>query len=247
MAELRRNGMLISQSETPAIVKAALPSESSEKIVHFVRHGQGYHNLMKELYSEISGKAVDSTGSVEQTPATNPYMRPEIVDSPLTQKGRNEAKETRKVAREVKVDLVMVSPLRRAAETARIAFADHLGGDVPWLFHEDIREQYGKHTCDKRRDTEDIVIDFPNIDASELTALDEIWTHAREPKKHLAERGARFIKWLQQRPEKHVAVVGHSSFLFTLLNSVVDCGGEESLSRWFKTGELRTMGLTWAK
>jgi saccharopine dehydrogenase-like NADP-dependent oxidoreductase len=50
-------------------------------------------------------------------------------------------------------------------------------------------------------------------------------------------------RWLA--PEREVALVTHSAFLFTLLNAVVesDAAAGEGVRAWFETGELRTVDI----
>ena len=50
--------------------------------------------------------------------------------------------------------------------------------------------------------------------------------------------------FVQSRPEQEIAVVSHSAFLFNMLNTVMDCGDDEELKRWFKTSEIRSMRVT---
>jgi hypothetical protein len=56
------------------------------KTVHFVRHGQGFHNLLadKAAASGLHWEQFDDTPE-------NPYMAPELTDAPLTEKGRQQA------------------------------------------------------------------------------------------------------------------------------------------------------------
>eukprot|EP01065_Artemidia_motanka_P011709 TRINITY_DN16370_c0_g1_i1.p1 TRINITY_DN16370_c0_g1~~TRINITY_DN16370_c0_g1_i1.p1 ORF type:complete len:256 (+),score=46.50 TRINITY_DN16370_c0_g1_i1:127-894(+) len=237
--QLRACGLLTSQRTTPAAIKAVVPSGSCDKIVHFVRHGQAYHNLFAEMYRE-QGHDLDSTG---EKGGPTPYTRPELVDPPLTEKGRQQAKDAFRIASETSPELIVSSPLRRAVETCVMAYRGHSG--VPRVFHEDVREQAGKHTCDKRRDTEEIVAEFPLFDASAIPERDVLWTEVRESKKELADRGASFMQWLKARPERNIAVVTHSAWLAALLNCVVDCSGCPEYAAWFGTGELRSVGLVW--
>merc|ERR1712226_1752681 len=56
------------------------------KIVHFVRHGQGFHNLLADIYT-AQGKEWTQF-KIEDD---NPYVRDELLDAPLTDKGRKQA------------------------------------------------------------------------------------------------------------------------------------------------------------
>ena len=66
-------------------------SDPNIKIVHFLRHGQGFHNLMADL-AAASGKEWQQ---FKKSP-NNPYTMPEILDAPLTQKGRQQAQRRSK-------------------------------------------------------------------------------------------------------------------------------------------------------
>jgi hypothetical protein len=46
------------------------------------------------------------------------------------------------------------------------------------------------------------------------------------------------------RPEQELAIVGHSAWLFTMCNAIVDCGDDDFLKSLFKTSEIRSMRLS---
>jgi len=80
----------------------------------------------------------------------------------------------------------------------------------------------------------------------------------RESARSVSDRAYSFMLWLRDRGEREIAVATHSAWLFTLLNTVVDCR-ESDLSNWlppagnatsrrasrpglrFLTGELRSV------
>ena len=66
----------------------------------------------------------------------------------------------------------------------------------------------------------------------------------REPWEDVAKRAAGFALWLRERPEQHLAVASHSAFLLTLFNAVLATETEDA-RRWFGTGEMRTVLLSW--
>ena len=52
------------------------------------------------------------------------------------------------------------------------------------------------------------------------TEEDELWqAESRETHNQIRARGREFIAWLLARPERRLAVVTHSSFLFFLLSN----------------------------
>lgn len=72
----------------------------------------------------------------------NPYYMSEILDAPLTEKGRQQALLLQPTVIEMKnqVDLVALSPNCRALQTGVLVF-EHLIGKVPFISHEMIREE----------------------------------------------------------------------------------------------------------
>ena len=103
------------------------PAGESSKTVHLIRHGQGYHNLLGELYQEM-GIEFSSTGN--DLSVNNPYRREEVLDPPLTEVGRLQAKALRPITKDLSLEMVVVSPLSRATQTALLAFP-HLLSSAP--------------------------------------------------------------------------------------------------------------------
>ena len=237
-------------------VKAASPSIAMEpkedsksghittKIIHFQRHGQGYHNLLGENTRAL-GHDIDID---DPDPTTNPFVKPEIRDSPLTQKGRQEAAAERARAAKLNPEVVVVSPLHRAVQTALISFADHYHGGVPFVAHEGCREQLGLLTCNRALPLSQTAFEFPQVDFGSCTAGEEdaLWKPgAREHPVDEANRAYAFLtEFLMKRPERELAVVCHSAWLFSVCNAVVDCGGDDFLESWFETGEIRSVEMS---
>jgi len=214
------------------------------QIVHFQRHGQGYHNLLSDYTRELGG----TFGIDDTNPAVNPFVKPEIQDSPLTQKGRHEATLQRSKASALKTGVVVVSPLHRAIQTALISFRDQYNDGIPFVAHEGCREQLGLLMCNKALPLSQTKIDFPKIDFDLVThgEEDHLWNpYKREGPVDEANRAYEFMTgFLMERPEKEISVVCHSAWLFSLCNAVMDCDGDEELESWFDTGEIRSMKIT---
>eukprot|EP01047_Picozoa_sp_COSAG01_P079269 COSAG01_NODE_14968_length_1390_cov_2.336174_2_plen_221_part_00 len=137
---------------TCSSLDADVPAGAETKVVHLIRHGQGFHNLLADIY-RTHGVSFDSSGM--DTTENNPYRRPELVDPPLTAIGRRQASALAPRTRSLAPELVVVSPMVRATQTALRALphlAARLGqpGAVPFVAHGDAREPGGVHTCDKR-------------------------------------------------------------------------------------------------
>ena len=213
------------------------------KIIHFQRHGQGYHNLLGDMYRELGMKFdIDDTN-----PQSNPFVRPEIVDSPLTANGRKQAESCQLQTRSLSPQVVIVSPLHRALQTALLSFADHRKEEVPWIAHDAAREQLGLLTCNKRLPLSQTIKDYPDVDFQFVsgTDKDEMWNpHQRELPLDEADRIYDFLTtFVMKREEKEIAIVGHSAWLFNMCNAVMDIQDDE-LRSWFLTSEIRTMNVT---
>jgi len=238
--ELERQGALgiVRRTRIRGRLADGVPMKSGEKMVHLIRHGQGFHNLLGDLYRDF-GKTVDSTGADK---SGNPYVRPEIEDSPLTAVGRQQAKALRPTTRALEdIELVVLSPLQRAAQTAALA-CPHLKEVVPWIGHPLVQETSGVNVCDRRRDRSEIADDFPWVEWGRLeTERDEFFdAEKREPARSVSDRGYDSMRWVRERPEKEILVATHSAWLFTLLNTVIEAESAD-LSSWFLTGELRSV------
>lgn len=226
---------------------SASNNSSTIKTVHFVRHGQGFHNLMADLAQE-QGRQWKQFAHDD---VNNPYIMPEILDAPLTEKGRQQALLLQPVVQSLQEQpqLVVLSPNCRALQTGVIAFDHLLWKDqqqrvVPFLAHEMAREETGVHICDKRRPTDQQAREFPQVNFSLLTSNEDplYRADARETKAAVGERIYQFMEWLAQRPEEHVAVTSHSGWLLTVFNGVCECS-DSQLREWFHTGELRSVKL----
>lgn len=97
-------------------------------IVHLQRHGQGFHNLVSDCLKNVSNSPPE-----DERTDLHPYRLPEMVDPPLTDKGREQCKSSRAKAAALKPEVVLVSPLCRAIQTAAITFCHLVSSDVACL------------------------------------------------------------------------------------------------------------------
>ena len=131
-------------------------AEGGGKTVYFVRHGQAIHNVAKDKH----------------TGPGNPYLDPALVDAPLTPLGREQAQKLRETAAALAVEVVITSPMLRAAETACLAFAAQLERGVPCVAVELCREQIGQNLCDKRGTRSVAAAAFPRVDYGAIAIAD---------------------------------------------------------------------------
>lgn len=228
------------------------------KIIHFVRHAQGYHNVVGEHDYEA-------------------YMSYDYMDASLTPLGWDQVVKLRKHLERInltrKVELVVTSPLMRTMQTAVGAFGgptyaegeslpplmvQNVGGSnrsavsssgcPPFMAVELCREHLGVHPCDKRQSISTYRTLFPSIDFSEVERDDDtLWKpDIRETSSDLIERGTRFLEWLSRRKEREIAVVSHSGFLTHLLSIWgQDCSApiQKELRHGFNNCEMRSIVL----
>lgn len=166
------------------------------KEIYLIRHGQSTFNV----HFETSG------------------IDPLHFDARLSSLGSRQVFEGRQAAAGLKADLVVVSPLTRALETALGLFG---GEPVPVIVSCLHRERLG-NSCDVGRKPSELWVEFPML---EFDHLDNIWWHdgekdergvAVEPEPLFLDRVEAFSRWVKARPESTVAVVGHGTFFHRL-------------------------------
>ena len=208
----------------PRFAAAGAPSPST-KSVYFVRHGEAEHNIRPR-----------------------PWGR-ELIDAPLTKTGREQAASSLEEATRAldgTLELVIVSPMTRALQTALLgfkAFAER--ADFPFLCLEACRERFGVNLPDKRRSTAAVAAEFPRVDFSMIeTADDSLFSDdVRESSEALSRRADAFLEMLHARPEQHIAVVCHSSFLCALCNAALQTEAAPGMGEWFANAEMRIVHL----
>lgn len=209
----------------------------NEKVVYLVRHGEGAHNVAQREWKD-AGKAGEP-----YTLANDPDLK--FQDAQLTSVGCGQARALRtRVAALPEKPFVVVSPMRRATQTALLALPEPK--DYKIAAHESCHETGGMHTCDRRIDIAGLRFAFPGVDYDHILAdRDPLWSAtAREAPLSVAARAVALCDWLRERPEKRVAVFAHSGFLLALCNAVLTTVDEPTRT-WFGTGEMRALALTW--
>ena len=180
------------------------------KRILFVRHGEGIHNEAERRL----GKERWETHEAKQ---------PAYFDPPLNEVGVEQSKRLGAALRpalenqHLEVDLLIVSPLVRAIETAQIAFSSvwHVS---PIAAVEMARERHGKNTCDARRPVSELQAAYPDVDFELfMEGEHDTWHDAevRETPEHVRSRVELLLHWILGLPDtvNTVAVVGHSDYM----------------------------------
>jgi broad specificity phosphatase PhoE len=175
------------------------------KILHLVRHGHGFHNEAGEIDYEN-------------------YKLEEFEDAELTPHGLGQCASLSQLALDSlsmrRVDALVVSPMRRALQTAQFSFPG-LINKVPWTALESLREQTGLHPCDRRLSKTSLSSANPHVDfsfvTSELDPLYPLYPASREPSEQVNARVKSFLGWVFASNHTEVVVVTHSVFICHLL------------------------------
>jgi broad specificity phosphatase PhoE len=212
------------------------------KVVHFVRHAQGTHNVNREYRAVENTDARLTDHGKDQCRSLAESIRQaaalESSTSPTTESTANSNLSNLHES----AQLVVTSPLTRCIQTSFISFPMLAERKVPFMAHSGVRETVN-WACDRRRNISDIAKDFgkDDVDFSHIpTDHDDTWeayekrlgtsekwdTYRESGELHeVAERGRQFMEWLQTRPERNVVVCSHCAFLRCFWNFGVN--GEE--------------------
>ncbi len=179
------------------------------KRIHFIRHAQSQHNARAALVADETPVRLD------------PTMR----DAALTDLGHAQARAIAPGIRKLTgVEVVVVTPLTRAIQTMRHAFADHPAPRVVLDLHREHQWSF----CDIGQPPATLAQAFPDLSFDHLP---DPWWHvdatdpgpfAIETAMMLDARIEAFRDWLADRPEHEIAVVGHGTFLNRLTGQKFD-------------------------
>ena len=224
------------ESDTPPNGSAAIT-----KVIHFQRHGQGFHNTITEMWREL-GKPVDLDS---HNPDENPLKRLELLDAPLTEVGRRQCLAWQAHAARLQPEILIVSPLLRTLQTAELSWRDHTS--LPWVAHEGCREDLGVLICNQRQERAHIASQYPKVDFSLLVSDEDslFLPHRHETGLEKSQRIYDFLLYLRDLPQHEIAVVTHSAWLFHMCNAVMEIA-DDDLSSWFLTSEIRSLQVTFS-
>lgn len=133
-------------------------------------------------------------------------------DSPLTEAGRDHARELSAALAGRYVDLIVTSPLARASETAEIVAEDM--GYTSKVVAEPlfIERDFGSATNKPKPEA------FDMLDNGRAIGVETVH--------EFGERGSRALEWLRKRPESCILVVSHAA-LGQMIGTLVAGGNPE--------------------
>jgi len=142
---------------------------------------------------------------------------PMIFDAPLTEKGIQQAKNTRAAVLDLGIKLVVASPLTRAIQTALHIFEGIAPIKVLAGHHEHL-----VHSCDVGQPPKKLQMNFPNLSFGHL---ENTWWHQGplnavgvpvEPHNVFLKRVTEFADNLKLIKDKPVAIIGHRDMFHKL-------------------------------
>ncbi|EIW59094.1 phosphoglycerate mutase-like protein [Trametes versicolor FP-101664 SS1] len=199
----------------------AAPEGTRYKVFFLVRHGQGYHNVAEAKYGTTDWDNYWSKLNGDEDITWGP-------DPELTAVGVAQAVAARQLwEAELKYGLPLptkhyASPMRRALQTWREIFVNSgmLRDSVDRVtMIENLREEYGVHTCDKRFSRAVIARDFPPPTyefEDGFSEEDEIWQEdERESKPHIKQRAQGVLSriFAQDIEEDFICITAHSGII----------------------------------
>lgn len=175
-----------------SLQKSKYSTTMTPRIIHLVRHGEGFHQLQP----------------------LNEHRQ--IHDATLTEQGVERCKTFGKTFPYTdQIDLVCASPLRRAIQTAQYCFASVLARPDPEriLFLPYAQEDTDE-PCDVGSPLEVLRKDYAQT--ADFSHMSEDWNGKSgvyaPTTKALKERAWTLRLWLKSRSENEIVVVGHGSF-----------------------------------
>lgn len=218
-------------TKSPFRLRLGEANNDTEKTILFVRHAEGWHNKDER---ELPNWHSDNLG-----------LTPKYRDAQLTPRGKEQCAELREWLDAntgfAPPDMVAVSTLTRAIQTATLAFAD---GPFPFVATELARERIADHECDHRSKLSELVGRHPHVDFGQVKDDEDVLWFDKEniPDQYESiacmQRGIDLLAWLMRRPERRIAVVSHWVFLQHLFSQFPDLPIDQ-----FGNAEMRTVVL----
>ncbi|KAG7391950.1 hypothetical protein PHYBOEH_006521 [Phytophthora boehmeriae] len=176
------------------------------KVVLFVRHAQGYHNLKDQEQGLGDWARSDEFLDPELTPFGVDDVK--IRGPPCLQQELERGMPP--------IERVIVSPLSRAIQTAQHFFTKDQLPSAPFMCFESCREVFDCFMFDKRHPLSVIKQKFPDVDFSHVKDEEDLlWSPTRhETLDEIQTRAKEFLSELFNAvPERYVVVVSHVCFI----------------------------------
>jgi len=208
------------------------------KTIIVIRHGESEWNATPRPDREQW--YFKQLEAAEQEAHNSKLLGCRLRDARMTAKGKAQCEELRKLliqleaVKHLKPEIVVVSPLTRALETASIVFPD--SAEVPIKLFPGMQEHV-VNICDVGRPVSALQQEFPKLDFSQLQ--EHWWTvpMSKETPQSLQTRITAFHNYLRSLPQQVIVLVGHGHFLRELLK------GTPAESAYMRNTEFRILEL----
>mmetsp|Transcript_46037 Transcript_46037/g.99979 ORF Transcript_46037/g.99979 Transcript_46037/m.99979 type:complete len:718 (+) Transcript_46037:39-2192(+) len=247
---------LDSQAYTP---KTRGPQDARQrKIIYLVRHAEAWHNVEEkaaETKALLSGGDAKAANLARRRALANPVF----LDAPLSEIGTKQVMLTAdhfanllKGTHYQPPELVLVSPLERALQTATLLFPNH----PRILAKEILREKRTGLPCDERKAVWELANNFPQVDFEDISKADvasgggswDFQAHLLETNADVAIRAKCALEKIYAESATSIAVVTHKGFLRELQTGpwarLLESNGQE-LPAVFKNAEVRVCEVEW--
>jgi len=226
---------LIKFSNPPNGAIPTPPKSSITKFIYIVRHAEAEHNVVeREAIKEAQAMGIDKKSQLD-------LFRQNVLreggdaflDAPLSKEGVKQASATGMrmnlllKPNETQLErshyrppqVVLVSPLRRALQTATRCFLGDTEIDINakqprFVAMEALREKRTGLFCDERRSVSDLQKEFPHVDFSDLKRQDLQVIHEGETNEAVRQRATEFLNNIIPHVEgEFLALVSHKGWL----------------------------------
>lgn len=172
--------------------------------IHLVRHGQGFHQLEPlQEHRQIPDPSLTDLG-VQRCDGFSQHF-PDYIH----------------------IDLVCASPMRRTIQTAMHCFQDRIPQTpTQQIILLPLAQENTAEPCDVGSDTASIKQEFGDL--VDTGRVDAAWNskqgvYAPTPEALIA-RARQLRRWLRERPEREIVVVGHGAFFDYVIGSIGEDG-----------------------
>lgn len=215
---------------------AAKDHESYDKILILMRHGEAKHNAFQREFVKKQGKYITDSSTVEESNMDEDHP----VDPMLTGKGCGQMLSlSRRTATffnsetGLKPDLFVVSPLRRAIQSAIIAFPTYTAfssiDNIPWICNPYVMESANGNKSEFVSSPEALEEMFPgvNFDMLKSAVGNDVGQFNKkavvplfENKIELLGRTDDFVRWIKERDER--VIVGKCTRVLIAISLVLN-------------------------
>jgi broad specificity phosphatase PhoE len=196
-------------------------SGTQYKVLFLGRHGEGYHNVAEakygtEAWNEYWSK-LDGDGELAWGPD------PDLTDTGKDQAAMAHTSWIEELAFGLPLpEKLYCSPMTRALQTHAITFNGIIDKSYKTVVLENCREEYGEHTCDKRKSRSLIQSAFPDVKLEDtFTEEDQLWTPEREPEEHVISRAKNVLdRIFTIDTEQFISITAHGGIINAFLRVI---------------------------